>query len=348
MGKLRKNALGGIMKYVSLLAVGVVAIAMSLSGCSNVASDVQSKLSYSNFPAVSGTTWAGTGISSEIYKQVTTIASTGSSNVATAVPLKDQTASIVFNSDGTFSLTDTYIYDANYDTNFIDDNLQYSLSNTAYSFVSLPTISGSSYTTYVESTGNSDSDDWIGHNTFYASNSNLMASYLSNNLLTPTFGTATTYNGTTVYPLILPSTCTFSGYAGKTYETIVMSGTYTTSTSSNSLDTTAYPVLTLTKIVETDTTYSGNSSPTSTTVTSTSTSTSIPSYMAQITPTVTKTTNASGKTTYEMSISVTAGVMESSKATRMLKSMPAKSESSKGISETYSLLDSVPYLSYTP
>jgi hypothetical protein len=52
-----------------------------------------------------------------------------------------------------------------------------------------------------------------------------------------------------------------------------------------------------------------------------------------------------------MSIAVTVDITEGdSVATRMLKSLSAKAALSKRISggETYSLLDSVPYLSYTP
>jgi hypothetical protein len=348
------------MKYSSLFTVGAMGIVMALSGCSNTASDVQSKLSYSNFPAVSGTTWSGTGIPWELTKVVTTITSTagGGSVVATNVPLEDETDSLVFNSNGTFTLTETSSYDNNYDTNFIDDNLNYSTSNTAYSLVARPTSVGSSYTYYVQDGDiySSESEDWIGHSTFNGFNSTLMAYYLSNNDLTPTFGAATTYNSATVYPLILPAACTYSGYAGKTYDTYVISGTYTTYNSSNSLDTTAYPIGKVTQVTETSVAYSGNSSPT--TATTTTTENTIPSYLSQIIPTITKATNASGKTIYEMA--VTAAVTESMEddavtpLTKLIKRAALKA-SSKGSSAksmmpttSINLLDSVPYLIYTP
>jgi hypothetical protein len=258
-----------------ILVFGSCVLLAVLCACTlptDTAKSVKSKLKYTNFPSLPGTTWTGSGVASSITKWVTTPGS-NSSEVDTTIPLKNQSSSLTFsaltNGSGTFTLVNTYSYDANFDSTLVSDDQRYSTSSTYYSSPGLDT--STIYTEY-------STDHWYGR----------------------TVGTTalgSKYNGRTVYPVTYTS---HSNYSGKSYQVDTYTGTYRLSSASDPLDASGYPVMTFTSVVSVTTNYNTSITQDASAATPT-TSTTTTNYLASISPAMPKFTQAvdtTGKTIY--------------------------------------------------
>jgi hypothetical protein len=197
----------------------VVIIFLALTACqqpatSDIANAVAAKLSYSDVPTWSGSTWTGTSTLT-IMKNIAT------ASAITSTPLSLQSTTIIaqFNSNNTFTATATTTNDSsNYESNFIGDNYNYSTSQ----FNLSPPILAANYTNYTDS----------NENTVCFIDGNLLYAYSIGSSLYTTGTTQTTYNGQTVYPLTY-KTLTAGSSNGKTNSIITFTGTWKTYLSTN-------------------------------------------------------------------------------------------------------------------
>ena len=213
------------MKRFWILSATVLLLVGLLSSCDQIASSVVSKLTYSDSPTYSGSTWSSSFPTTTIYKVASTTSSGSTSQAGTTITLNTTSDSLKLNSDNSFTITATVTNDStNYQTNYISANWNYSTSPTYLSFPSL--VSGdTAYYQYFINGLYYNVGSYI-EGTFYSSSYNVPSTAYSI-AQTPL---STKYNGNTVYAVTYN---TLSSGNGSPISVETITGTWSTYSGTN-------------------------------------------------------------------------------------------------------------------
>lgn len=353
------------MKKYLLGGAALAATLAVLMSCQQPASNssVVSQLAYSDSPTWAGSTWAGSGSDFSasapyLVKVVTTVSGTATTATTTTattttIALQDCVYALKLNADGSFVLTETCSYDANWAQNYVPDEIYYSANSITYLPNSVAPAPGTEYMIFSGLGGGFQDAYALINGQSYSPNLIMTGSPFSAiaglSGTTATIGAAadtTVYPGSTYYPVTFsPGLSTLSSVgsaeAGQTYEVATISGTYkTASATSNPVDSTTIPLFTSISGSFVKTSYSSVTGAVASTNNSSVTYTPATDPLASFAMSLGKATNSSGVVVNAITLTDTAATLayNNSMAKFALKSkaklVTASSGASRGLLDT--------------